>query len=178
MTTDDPRYPLGPFQAPDRALSETERAALLGQLEEAPGQLRRAVAELGAEQLATPYRPRGWTLRQVAHHVPDSHLNAYVRFRLALTEDQPTVKPYAEDRWAELWDAKSAEVSLSLDLLEAVHRRWVLLLRTLTPAEWRRSLRHPEQGLVDLERTLALYAWHGRHHVAQITALRQRRGWA
>jgi len=134
------------------------------------------VAGLSEPQLDTPYRPGGWTVRQVVHHVPDSHINSYVRFRLALTENEPTVKPYDESRWAELADSRTAHIETSLALLESLHERWVLLLRSLSPADFRRQFRHPELGAVSLEKNLALYAWHGRHHVAHITSLRERMG--
>ena len=174
----DLRYPVGPFEAPNEPLSEARRAALIEEVKAAPAALRAALSGLTPPQIDTPYRPGGWTVRQVAHHVPDSHLNAYVRFRLALTEDKPTIKPYAEDRWAELPEAKTAPVELSLDLLEALHRRFVLLLLNMSAAEWSRQLTHPEHGLVGLEWMLAMYAWHGRHHAAHITSLRRRQGWA
>jgi hypothetical protein len=174
--TDDLRFPIGDFRAP-ATTTEAERVALIEQIEAVPARFREAVHGLGHEQLETSYRPGGWTVRQVVHHVPDSHLNAYVRFRLALTEDEPTIKPYQEDRWAELSDARSAPLELSLDLLDALHRRWTRLLRSLAPSDWKRSFRHPELGLMTLERTLALYAWHGRHHVAHVTSLRDRMGW-
>ncbi len=116
-------------------------------------------------------------MRQVVHHVPDSHLNSYVRFKLALTEDGPTIKSYAEDRWAELADTKSTPVEVSLTLLEALHDRWVRLLRSLSTEDWKRTFRHPDLGAMTLEKTLALYAWHGRHHVSHITGLRQRENW-
>jgi len=135
------------------------------------------VAGLSQEQIDTPYRPGGWTVRQVVHHVPDSHLNSYIRFRLALTEQEPTIKPYDEKRWAELADSRTGPMEVSLALLESLHARWVLLLRALTAADWKRTYRHPELGVVNLERTASLYAWHGRHHVAHITSLRQRMGW-
>ena len=138
--------------------------------------MRAALAGLSDSQLDTPYRPGGWTVRQVAHHVPDSHMNSYVRFRLALTEDEPVIKPYEESRWAELPDARGMPVEPSLVLLESLHARWVPLLRSLSAAEWKRSFRHPELGPVRLENNAALYAWHGRHHVAHITALRQTNG--
>jgi uncharacterized damage-inducible protein DinB len=147
------------------------------QIEEAPARLREAVKGLTLEELNTPYREGGWTVRQVVHHVPDSHMNSYVRFRLALTEDEPTIKPYMENLWAELPDARSAPIDLSLGLLESLHTRWVALLRSLTPEQWKRQFRHPELGVVSLEQNLALYAWHGRHHVAHITSLRERMGW-
>jgi uncharacterized damage-inducible protein DinB len=174
--TDALRFPIGDFRAP-ATTTESERVALIEQIEAAPARLREAIKGLGREQLETSYRPGGWTVRQVVHHVPDSHLNSYMRFRLALTEDEPTIKPYQEDRWAELPDARTAPPEMSLDLLEALHRRWTRLLRSLTPPDWERRFRHPELGLMSLERTLALYAWHGRHHVAHITSLRDRMGW-
>jgi uncharacterized damage-inducible protein DinB len=170
------RYPVGEFAPPD-APGPADRERFITQIEEAPGALRRALHGLGADQLDTQYRPGGWTVRQVAHHLPDSHLNAYVRFRLALTEDVPTIKPYEEARWAELPDARSAPVELSIELLDAIHRRLLVLLRSLGPQDWSRSYRHPASGIMSLDRTLALYAWHGRHHVAQIDGLVRRQGW-
>jgi hypothetical protein len=175
---DDLRYPVGTFEAPKAPLTPSERAALIAEIEKTPAGLRSALSGLSPAQLETPYRPGGWTLRQVAHHVPDSHLNAYVRFKLALTEDAPTVKPYAEERWAELAEARTAPVEISLDLLESLHRRWVLVLRAMTPAEWARRLTHPQHGLIDLDWMLAQYGWHGRHHVGHVTSLRRRMGWA
>jgi len=129
------------------------------------------------QQLDTPYRPEGWTVRQVAHHVPDSHLNAYLRTKLALTEEDPTIKPYFEDRWAQLADTQATPVEVSLALLDSLHDRWIRLLRSLQPEDWKRTFRHPELGAMSLEKKLVLYAWHGRHHVAHITALRERNGW-
>jgi uncharacterized damage-inducible protein DinB len=177
MVMDELRFPIGRFQPP-AAIGEAEREAFISQIAEAPARLREAVAGLAPERLETPYRPGGWTVRQVVHHVPDSHLNSYVRFRLALTEEEPVIKPYEEDRWAELDDARTAPVEVSLALLDALHERWVRLLRSLAPADWKRTFRHPELGVVSLERNLALYAWHGRHHVAHVTALRERMGWS
>ena len=139
--------------------------------------MRAAVNGLSKEQLDTPYREGGWTVRQVVHHVPDSHLNAYTRFKLALTENEPTIKPYAEDRWAELADTRSTPIETSLMLLDSLHDRWVRLLRSLQPEDWKKSFRHPELGLVSLEKNLSLYAWHGRHHVAHVTELRKRMAW-
>jgi uncharacterized damage-inducible protein DinB len=173
----DLRYPVGRFAPPGGPLSALEREALIVQIDEAPERLRSAVAGLSEAQLDTPYREGGWTVRQVAHHVPDSHLNSYVRFRLALTEDNPAIKPYMEDRWAELADARSGPVDVSLALLDVLHRRWTLLLRSLGDEQWRRTFLHPDLGTMTLERNLALYAWHGRHHVAHVTALRERMGW-
>jgi hypothetical protein len=173
---DDLRYPVGEFKFPE-SVSAQELAVFIDQIAEAPPRMRAALAGLSESQLDTPYRPGGWTVRQVAHHVPDSHINSYVRFRLALTEDEPVIKPYEESRWAELSDARGMPVEPSLVLLESLHARWVPLLRSLSDAEWKRSFRHPELGLVSLEQNAALYAWHGRHHVAHITALRERMGW-
>ncbi len=172
----DLRFPIGKFTF-EGEITEEARRKLIEEIAAAPAQLRAAVAGLSEEQLDTPYRPGGWTIRQVVHHVPDSHLNSYVRFKLALTEDEPTIKPYDEKRWAELEDVRATPVEVSLTLLESLHRRWVLLLRSLGPADFARKFRHPELGVVTLERNVALYAWHGRHHVAHITSLRQRMGW-
>jgi hypothetical protein len=172
----DLRYPVGKFVAP-AALTAEERDNLIRQIEETPGRLRQAVSHLTDAQLATPYRPEGWSVRQVVHHVPDSHMNAYVRFRLALTEDEPTIRPYREERWAELPDSRLAPLDLSLSLLETLHRRWVLVLRNIKPAEWTRRYLHPDVGLMTLDTALANYAWHGRHHVAHITSLGERLGW-
>ena len=172
----DPRYPIGKFHF-DGPLSEEQKNKLIDQIAQAPASLRAAVKGLSPQQLDTPYRPEGWTIRQVAHHVPDSHLNAYVRFKLALTGDEPTIKTYAEDRWAKLADTQATPVEISLALLDSLHERWVCLLRSLHAEDWKRAFRHPEMGLVSLEKGLALYAWHGRHHVAHVTSLRQRNGW-
>jgi uncharacterized damage-inducible protein DinB len=172
----DLRYPIGKFSY-DGHLTEDQKRAFLDDVAETPKNLRAAVQGLSAAQLDTPYRPGGWSVRQVVHHVPDSHLNSYVRFKLALTEDEPTIKPYAEDRWAELADTKATPVEVSLTLLDSLHDRWVRLLQSLTPKEWKRTFRHPDLGALTLEKTLALYAWHGRHHVAHITNLRERNGW-
>jgi hypothetical protein len=177
----DLQYPIGKF-AWDRSgegllASEAERQQWLAEIEEAPARLQAAVAGLTDAQLDTPYRPGGWTVRQVVHHLPDSHMNACVRFRLALTEDEPTIKPYQEDLWAQLSDARTAPAEPSLALLAALHLRWVALLRSLKPEDFSRTLKHPELGRVTLEKYLAMYAWHGKHHVAHITGLRQRSGW-
>lgn len=172
----DLRYPIGEFKY-EGPLTDDQRAAFIGKIEETPARMRAAVAGLNDEQLDTPYRPGGWTVRQVVHHVPESHLNSYVRFKLAITEDEPTIKPYFEDRWAELDDARQAPIALSLDLLEALHRRWVWFLRSLKQADFQRTFRHPDLGIVSVEKNIALYAWHGQHHVAHITSLRARMGW-
>jgi uncharacterized damage-inducible protein DinB len=173
---DDLRFPVGKFhyQGP---VNDQQKQAFMDEIGRAPAKLGTAVQGLSDSQLDTPYRPDGWTVRQVVHHVPDSHLNSYVRFKLALAEDEPTIKTYAEDRWAELSDTKATPIEVSLVLLESLHDRWVRLLRSLTAEQWKRTFRHPELGPMTLEKTLALYAWHGRHHVAHITELRQRMSW-
>ena len=173
---EDLRYPIGPFQ-PKSPLTESERKQLIRQIAETPSLLRKAIANLDDAKLDTPYRPGGWTGRQVVHHLPDSHLNSYVRFKLALTEHEPTIRPYEQQQWAEMPEAKNAPVDISLDLLETLHRRWVIVLEHLSPADFARTLLHPESGTMNLDRLLQLYAWHGRHHVAHITQLRKRNGW-
>jgi hypothetical protein len=171
----DLRYPIGKAERFDH-LTDEQRRAYIAAIAEAPARLRAAVAGLSQEQLDTPYRPGGWTVRQVVHHLPDSHINAYVRFKLALTENEPTIKPYQEGAWANLPDSK-APIEPSLALLDSLHQRWVTLLGTLGPADWPKKFNHPESGLNSLDRSLAIYGWHGRHHVAHITALRERNGW-
>ncbi len=173
---EDPRYPIGRFQPPSQLTAE-DRRRHLDQLDQAPANLREAVRGLGSEQLESPYREGGWTVRQVVHHVADSHLNGFVRFRLALTEEEPTIKPYAPDRWAELSDSRTGELGLSLTLLDSLHQRWVMMLRSLGEGDWARGSHHPELGLEPLEVSLAKYAWHGRHHTAHITRLRESKGW-
>jgi hypothetical protein len=172
----DLRYPIGKFTY-DGSLSEDQKLKFLTDIAHAPANLRMAVKGLSDQQLDTPYRPDGWTVRQVAHHVPDSHLNAYVRTKLALTEDEPAIKAYAEDRWARLADTQDTPVEVSLALLDSLHDRWVRLLRSLQPEQWKRTFLHPKLGPMSLEKNLGLYAWHGRHHVAHITSLRERNGW-
>jgi uncharacterized damage-inducible protein DinB len=171
----DPRYPIGKFSY-NGSLSAEQKKQYLDDIEQTPARLRNAVRGLSDPQLDTPYRDGGWTVRQVVHHVPDSHMNSYIRFKLALTEDGPTIKPYMEDRWAELPDSK-APIENSLALLESLHHRWTPLLRSLSDADWSRTFNHPDLGPMTLERTLALYAWHGRHHVAHVTSLREKMGW-
>ena len=172
----DPRYPIGKFTY-DVPPTEAQRTILIEDIEKAPGALRAAVKGLSPQQLETPYRDGGWTARQVIHHVPESHMNAYIRFKLALTEEEPTIKPYMEDRWAKLADVQATPLEVSLALLESLHDRWVRFLRTLKPEDWKRTFRHPELGTVSLDRNLALYSWHGRHHTAHITSLREKMGW-
>jgi uncharacterized damage-inducible protein DinB len=172
----DFRYPIGKFTYHEPITVE-QRQTCIGEIAQAPSNLRQAISGLANAQLDTRYRPEGWTVRQVVHHVPDSHMNSYMRFKLALTEEEPTIKPYAEDRWAELPDTKATPLEVSLVLLENLHDRWVQLLKSLTPEQWNRTFRHPELGTMTLHKTLALYAWHGRHHVAHITELRKRMSW-
>ena len=173
---EDLRYPVGRFQRP-QSLEPKQRRAAIDTIAEAPTKLRAAVSGLTDAQLDTPYRPEGWTVRQVVHHVPDSHLNAYTRFKLALTEDTPTIKPYNEAAWATLEDSKTTPVATSLALLDAVHDRWIRILRAMSPSDFSRTLNHPENGIMNLDQMLALYEWHSRHHVAHVTTLRGRSGW-
>jgi hypothetical protein len=174
--SDDQSYPIGRVRAPASATA-AERAQWIDAIAEAPKRLRAVVVGLGDEQLDTPYRPGGWTVRQLAHHVPDSHMNGYVRTCLALTEQEPTIRPYDEKAWAELPFARSGPIAVSLDLLDAVHERWVPLLRDLADADFKRAFYHPDNGRTLLETHVALYAWHGQHHVAHVTRLREREGW-
>ena len=172
----DPRYPIGQYQAPSN-ITPARRDQAMCEIAAAPETVRAAVRDLNDAQLETPYRVGGWTLRQVVHHMADSHMNAYIRWRLALTENEPTIKPYEESVWAQLEDAAHAPVNISLDLLAPLHDRWVRLLRSVKDHEFARTFRHPELGLISLENNAALYAWHGRHHVAHVTSLRERQGW-
>lgn len=168
----DTRYPIGlfTFQGPNRSVWQAQIAAL-------PREMRAAIANLDDSQLDTPYRDGGWTVRQVVHHVADSHINCYTRFKLALTENEPTVKTYEEQHWAELADGKSDPVEVSLALLEPLHYRWVKLLSSFREEDWQRAFIHPVNGRTTLDKALGMYAWHGRHHVAHITTLRERMGW-
>ncbi|HEV8047769.1 MAG TPA: bacillithiol transferase BstA [Terriglobales bacterium] len=172
----DPRYPIGKFKF-EGTTTEAQRNQFIDDIEQTPAALRSAIKNLDGKQVETPYRDGGWTVRQVVHHVPESHMNAYIRFKLALTEDKPTIKPYMEDRWAATEDVNSTPLDVSLALLDPLHDRWVRLLRTMRPADWKRTFKHPELGEVSLEKSLALYAWHGKHHIAHITGLRKRMGW-
>jgi hypothetical protein len=173
----DPKYPIGQFNwtGPNTAV---QRPRLIDDIAAAPQRMRSAVAGLTDAQLDTPYREGGWTVRQVVHHVPDSHMNSYIRFKLALTEHEPTIKPYDESVWAELIDARTAPIEPSLNLLEGLHHRWVFLLRSLSEEDVERKFFHPELGVVTIDKYISLYAWHGKHHVAHISALRERNGWA
>jgi len=169
------RYPIGKFDR-RQPLTETSLRAATDAIAGLPGEVRAAVVTLSDAQLDTPYRPGGWTVRQTIHHLADSHMNAFIRMKLALTEENPTIKPYEEARWAELPDA-AGDVEVSLDLLEALHERWVLILDNLTPDQWNRTFNHPESGVTSLEMAAHLYAWHGQHHLTQIRNLRQRMEW-
>jgi len=172
----DLRYPIGEFQRIEK-LTDDQRAACIAQIAEMPARLASAVAGLTASQLDTPYRPGGWTVRQLVHHIADSHMNAVTRFKLALTENEPLIKTYEEQLWAELADSKTPPIAPSLALIENLHKRWVILLRSLGPSDWPRAFRHPGWGLANVDFLLAQYAWHCRHHVAHITSLRERNGW-
>jgi uncharacterized damage-inducible protein DinB len=173
----DLRYPIGRMER-RTSLSADERRAAIDAIAATPAKLRTAVKGLDDSQLDTPYRPGGWTVRQLVHHVADSHMNAYTRFRLALTEDNPTIKPYDEAAWSELPDVRALPIGVSLDLLAAMHERLVHLLRA-TPAEsFARTLTHPENGPMTLDTLVGIYGWHGRHHTAHVTALRERMKWA
>lgn len=171
----DLSYPVGKLSY-DNDVTAGKRTAWIRQIAETPGALRAAVANLDETQLDRPYRPGGWSVRQLVHHVADSHLNAYIRFKWALTEQNPTIKPYDQDAWARLADTKLTPIGVSLELLHAVHTRWGALLESLKEEDWARPLMHPENGPMTLDRLLQMYAWHGRHHVAHVTELRKREG--
>ena len=174
---DDLRYPVGKFE-PRAALTADQRRDGIDIIAAAPAKLREAVSGLSEEQLDTPYRDGGWTVRQVVHHLPDSHMNAFVRLKLALTEDNPTIRPYDESLWANLADARITPTEVSLTLLDALHQRWVGLMRALDEGDFRRTFKHPEHdGVQTLDWLVGMYAWHSRHHVGHITALRERMGW-
>ena len=172
----DARFPIGKFQRPD-SYSQGSRTASIAIIEKMPAALRAAVKGMSDAQLDTPYREGGWTVRQVIHHYADSHMNAFIRFKLALTESEPTVKTYDEKLWADLPDVAGTPVAVSLDLVESLHKRWVVLLRAMREADFARAFRHPEHGLITLDFTLALYTWHSQHHVAHITELKKQKGW-
>jgi hypothetical protein len=172
----DPRYPVGRFTAP-ATITAGDRDRFIGEIEALPGQLRAALAGLNEQQLDTPYRDGGWTVRQVVHHFAESHMHSFLRFKLALTEDNPTIKPYGEAACAETPDAKTMPVLPSIELLDGLHQRWAVLLRWMSEQQYQRTFQHPERGLMKLDVTLAIYAWHCRHHTRHITALRERMGW-
>jgi len=172
----DLQYPIGRFDWNINP-GDAERRRAIDEIAALPSAMRKAVHGLSEEQLDTPYRPGGWTVRQVVHHVPDSHLNAYTRVKLALTEDRPTIRPYNEARWVELPDTAHTPLGISLTMLEALHERWVVLLRSIEPQDFSRKFVHPEAGEMDIGKAVYHYAWHGRHHLGHITSLRQRMGW-
>lgn len=174
----DLKYPLGKYEAPETITAQNLHDWICD-IEHLPARLRQAISGLDDAQLDTPYRPDGWTVRQLVHHIADSHINAYIRFRLAITEDNPLIKPYEEARWAELPDAKTLPVEMSLSILTGLHARWAALLHSFPPEQWKRTFRHPEYptGSAPLDRVTGMYAWHSRHHVAHISNLRSRNGW-
>jgi uncharacterized damage-inducible protein DinB len=172
----DPRYPAGKFENP-KDVTPALRSKAVEEIAATPAKLRAAVNGLNDGQVDTPYREGGWTVRQVVHHLADSHMNAYIRWRLALTETEPTIKPYEEAAWANLEDAAHAPAEVSLRLLEPLHERWVRMLRSVKAEEFARTFRHPEHGVRTLDWMLFLYAWHGRHHTAHITELKKLKGW-
>jgi uncharacterized damage-inducible protein DinB len=172
----DPRYPIGKFEMPAQ-VSPARRQQAMDEIASTPAKLRAAVKGLNDAQLDTPYRQGGWTVRQLVHHVPDSHLNAYVRLKLALTEDNPTIKPYDEAAWAKLADSNSTPIEVSLTLMDSVHDRWDRIWRSLKPEQFARKLVHPENGARTVDWLLFLYEWHGKHHTAHITELRNQKGW-
>ncbi|WP_341282645.1 YfiT family bacillithiol transferase [Paenibacillus sp. FSL H8-0537] len=175
---DDLRFPIGLFEH-EGDISQQQLDRWFADIESAPARLRAAVIDLNEEQLDTPYRPDGWTVRQVVHHMADSHMNAYTRYKLALTEETPTIRPYYEERWAELSDGRTGPIELSLALLDALHSRWLLLLRSLSREQLERAFIHPESGnTIQLDWNVGNYAWHGNHHIAHITRLRERMGWS
>jgi hypothetical protein len=172
----DLSYPIGKFDWSTTVTPEM-RPQVIADIAAAPARFREAVRGLNDQQLDTPYRPDGWTVRQVVHHVADSHMNSFIRCRLALTENEPTIKPYEQQEWAKLSDSRTAPVEISLQLLDSLHSRWVTMLNSLADADFSRTFRHPEAGVLRLDTNLALYSWHGRHHAAHITGLRERMGW-
>lgn len=174
---DDPRYPIGRFSRPE-SISPSDLQAAINIIEQAAPQFRQSVAGWSDEQLDTPYRLDGWNARQVIHHVAESHMNAYIRSKLALTEDAPTIKPYDEGEWAKLPDALAGPVEPSLRLLEGLHERFVLVLRSIRGEQWKRTFNHPERGVVRLDVNTLLYAWHCQHHLAHIHGLSERMGWS
>ncbi len=169
------KFPIGKFVKPD-GLTEAQRAKLIGELAQVPAQLKQAVVNLNDEQLDTPYRPDGWTVRQVVHHLADASINQYTRFKLALTEDNPTIKAFEEDRWAELTDSK-LPIASSIALVDGLYDRWNTFLRGMTAEDFSRTFVHPVNGRMDLNLLLAICVWHGQHHIAHITSLRKRMGW-
>jgi hypothetical protein len=176
LNNPDLSYPIGKFDF-HQTVSPEQVPGLVEQIAATPANLRAAVAGLSETQLDTPYRPGGWTVRQTVHHLADSHMNSFLRFRLALTEDEPAIKGYDQAAWGELPDSRTAPIESSLQLIEALHLRWVYQLRSMTPEDFARGFKHSELGVVRLNLITALYAWHGRHHCAHINGLRERNGW-
>lgn len=170
------RYPIGRFKGEGEITPEMI-TGFINEIAQAPADLKKAMNGLTDAQLNTEYRPGGWTVKQVVHHLPDSHMNSYVRFKLALTENSPQIKPYDEAEWAKLKDSFETPVQVSLELFEALHKRWVILLKSLTQDDLKKTFYHPDRGAVRLDKTIALYAWHGKHHIAHINSLRNRMGW-
>lgn len=174
---DTPRHPAGPY-TPEPDCDDARRDELMAELAALPGRVREAVAGLDDAQLDTPYRPDAWTIRQIVHHLADSHMHALIRCKWALTEDHPTIKPYDQTTWAELADTREGDVAPSLAVLDGVHARWLRLLRSLDREQRARTFHHPEtDASVSITDQLSLYAWHGRHHLAQVVAVRRREGW-
>lgn len=170
------QYPIGKFSFVENVTSEA-RKTFIGEIAVAPEKLKEAVSGLNDEQLNTPYRHDGWTIRQVVHHIPDSHLNAFARMKFALTENKPTIKAYDEKEWAKLEDYYQTPIEVSLNLLEALHKRWIILLQSINEGDFKKELYHPELGLISIDFLVAQYAWHGKHHISHITSLRERMGW-
>ncbi len=173
---DQLKYPIGRFKI-DGYITREMISGFIDEIANAPDELKEAVKNLSESQLDTPYRPGGWTVRQVVHHLPDSHMNSYIRFKLALTENSPQIKPYDEAEWAKLKDSTDTPIRVSLELLDALHKRWAVLLKSLSPNDLKKTFYHPERGEVSLDNTIALYAWHGKHHIAHINSLRKKMGW-
>ena len=173
----DPRYPIGKFSVDEKNITEACRKKYIQEINEFPDMLAEAVSNFNDEKLNTHYRDGGWTVRQVIHHVADSHMNAYIRIRLALTENNPTIKPYEEQKWAELFDAKTAHVEVSLNIIKFIHQRWVMLLNSLTESDFNKTFNHPQNGITTIDKYIALYAWHGKHHLAHITTLAKKMNW-
>ncbi len=174
--SEDLRFPIGKFDS-EIKVTPRLREQFIETIEELPAKFRQAIAGLSDEQIDTPYRDGGWTIRQLVHHVADSHVNSFCRFKFGLTEDAPTIKPYDEAAWAEMADSKNAPVDLSLNIIDGVHARWTLLLKSMTEADFARQINHPERGAMSLDSLLALYDWHSRHHTAHVTKLRERNDW-
>lgn len=170
------RYPIGLFDL-NQTFTVDKRNQWIDEIEQLPARLESTVHGFTPEQLDTPYRPNGWTIRQVVHHLPDSHMNSYIRFKLALTEEQPTIRPYMEDRWAMLTDYRDTPIEVSLSLLSSLHQRWVIVLRAMEASQFSMTFNHPESGILRLDQAVGLYAWHGNHHLSQITSLVQRENW-